>query len=891
MMIWRRLAFLLPWRRRAAEAEIADELRALAALAPPRELGNLTLAAEDARSELGWTRLEQAGRDVRYAIRSARRSPGFALAAVASLAIGIGANAALFSLINTILWKSLPVREAGTLMAMGRRDPNGITHRFTYDNYRVFRDHVPALTVAAYGTAPLNVSIDGQLEPTLRGHLVTGSYFPLLGLTPARGRLFGPEDDRVPGGHAVAVLSHDYWRQRFATDPGVVGRTITISGHLFTIVGVAPREFFGVEVGQSPELFLPVMMQPSVMPMAGDLIALESDVTSTWMRVLARAADGASLPRPMAQLDALAGVPETEWRLRNKFTGQYEEARLWLGPAATGFSDLRRQFSEPLFLLLGIAGMVLLVACANVGNLVLARAATRRAEFALRLALGAGRGRLVRQVIAESLVLAIPAGVAALLLAHWTARVLVRYTAIGRDAIDLDVSADWRVLVFTGLLSVVAGLALGCLPAIRASRVDRLGSGSVVDLSNVRGVGSRVGPGQTLVVVQIASSLVLLVGASLFVRSLQNLSRPDHGIDRRTVLTVRIEPKEGRSRSPEVVAGLDQAYRGLITEIEALPGVQSASLAKSSPLGDTGYSFIITRQAGMPRERLNASIVYPRYFATMGIPVVAGRDFTDDDLGPGSPRVVIVNEAFVRDVLSGASPLGAGHGVSEADRGAPPAPLNIVGVVKDSRFPALREASQPLVYQPFSQAATGSRGMTLHARLSGSDDATVGRIRAAVQAVQPDVPMFQISTLAEEVDAALVRERLVAMLSTAFGGVTLVLIGVGLYGLMAYAVARRTAEIGVRLALGATPSAIRGLVTHEAFRVLLIGLAVGIPAAWIAGRLAMAHVSPLLFGLTPGDPMSFALAIAWLVLVTVAAAVMPALRASHIDPIVALRQE
>jgi predicted permease len=888
MMLWKRLGYLLPWRRRAAEAEIDEELRTIAAMAQPGELGNIALAAEDARSELGWTRLEQTGSDLRYAIRAAFKHPAFTVTAVASLAIGIGVNAALFSLINTLMWKSLPVRNPDTLLVLGKHDASTVNYGFTYNNFRVFRDHVPALTVAAYGTTPLNVSIDGQIEPTLRGHLVTGGYFSLLGLTPAAGRLLGPDDDRVSNGHPVAVLSHSYWQRRFAADSGVVGRAITISSHAFTIVGVAPREFFGTEVGASPDLFLPIMMQPAVMPMSADLIAPTTNVASGWLRLLTRTTDGASIPSALAQLDTLAGVPETEWRTRSKFTGEYENARLELGSAATGLSDLRRQFSQPLFLLLGIAAIVLLVACANVGNLVLARAATRRAEFALRLALGAGRGRLIRQVIAESLVLAVPAGIASLVLAYWTALVLVRYAAIGRDAIVLDVSPDWSVLAFTMLVSIVAGLVLGCVPAIRASRADRFGADRL-DLPGVRAVGYRVGPGQTLVILQMALSLMLLVGAGLFVRSLQNLNQQDQGVDQRRILTVRIEPKGAGRRTPAVATMLDQTYRGLLAEIEALPGVRSASLARSSPLSSTGLGFLIVRPAAAQPDRLTGSIAYPHYFATMGMPVVAGRDFNEEDLRPGSPKVAIVNEAFVRTFLGGAAPLGTGHGVIES--GPQRMPLNIVGVVKDSRFPALREAPQPIVYQPFLHANTGFGGMTLHVNLSEVREATVGRIRAAVQAVQPDVPMFRMYSLAEEVDATLVRERLVATLSGAFGIVALVLICVGLYGLMAFSVARRTAEIGVRLALGATPSTIRALVTREALRVLLIGLAVGLPAAWLVGRLASVQLSPLLYGLTPADPASFAAATTLLVLVTLAAALFPALRASRVDPMVALRHE
>ena len=889
-MLGKRLGYLLPWRRRAAEQEIKDELRSIAAMARPGELGSLTLAAEDARSELGWTRLEQGAQDLRYAVRSARKSPGFTAAAVASLAIGIGVNAALFSLINTLLWKSLPVRNPETLLVVGRQTQSGLSHRFTYGNYEVFRDHVPALAVAGYGVVPLNVSIDGRMEPTLQGHLVSGSYFPLMGLAPAAGRLLGPDDDRVPNGHPVAVLSHDYWQRRFGADPGAVGRAIAISGHPFTIVGVAPREFFGAEVGAAPHVFLPVMMQPVVMPMTADLIARDTTVTSLWIRVLARVQADGSLPRATAQLAALAGVPDTEWRLRDKFTGQLEDARLVVGSAATGLSDLRRQFSQPLVLLLGIAGLVLLIACANVGNLVLARAATRRAEFALRLALGAGRGRLIRQVLAESLVLAVPAAAAALAFAYWTSFALIGYAAIGRDAIVLDVAPDWRVLAFTTMVSAAAGLLLGCVPAIRASRADR--STSPLDLSRARAVGHTAGPGRALVVLQMALSLVLLVGAGLFVRSLQNLNRHEQELDQRRVLVVRIEPRgSGNRNAPGMATALDQTYRALIAQVEALPGVRSASLARSSPLGQTGYAYQIVRPAATQPELLTGSIVYPRYFATMGMPIVAGRDFNDDDLRAGSPPAVIVNEAFVRTVIGGGPPLGTGHGVSQAGRGSQRTPMNIVGVVKDSRFPALREAARPIVYQTFLQARTGFGGMTFHVRMSELREATVQQIRAAVQAVQPGVPMFQMHSLAEEVDAALVRERLVATLSGVFGLVALVLICVGLYGLMAFVVARRTAEIGVRVALGATPSDIRGLMARQAMGVLIVGLVIGVPAAWIAGRLAAAQLSPLLYGLTPADPVSFGVATALLALVTLAAGVVPALRAARIDPILALRHE
>ena len=893
MMLWKRLGYLFPGRRREAERDIADEIRSIADMAAPGELGNLAVAAEDARAELGWTRLEQAAQDLRYALRAARKTPAFTVTAVVSLAIGIGANTALFSLINTLLWQSLPVRDPGTLLVVTRLDQSGPSEGFTYRNYEAFRDHVPGLTLAGYAKAPLNVAVGGQLEPTLQGHLVTGDYFPLLGLVPAAGRLLGPEDQRVPLGHPVAVLSHDYWQRRFGADPGVVGRAIAISGHPFTIAGVAPPEFFGTEVGAAPDFFLPMLMQPAVMPMTADLIARDTNVMSWWIRVLARTTPGATIPEAAAQLNALTAAPETDWRSRNKFTGQIEDARLELHPAATGLSDLRRQFSQPLFLLLGVSGIVLLIACANVGSLVLARSAARRAEFALRLALGAGRGRLIRQVMVESLVLAVPAGIAALALAYWAAQALVAYASIGRNAIVLNLSPDLRVLAFTAAISILAGLLLGSLPAVRAARVDRPAAGSL-DLSRVRAIGPAASPGRALVVLQMALSLVLLVGAALFGRSLQNLNRQDVDVDHHRVLVVRIEPRGSGNRSaPGMAAALDRTYRALIADLERLPGVRSASLARSSPLGGTGYGYRVIRPAASQAEMLTGSIVYPGYFATMGMPIVLGRDFNESDLRPESPGAVIVNEAFVRTVLGGAAPLGTSHGVNEAVGRGPRrgAPMNIVGVVKDSRFPSLRDAAQPIVYQTFMQAATGFGAMTLHVRLSDVNEATVRSVRAAAQAVQPEVPMLQVHTLAEEVDAALVRERLVATLSGVFAAVALVLICVGLYGLMAFSVARQTAEIGVRVALGATPSNIRRLVVRQALSILLVGLGVGVPAAFIAGRLAAGQLSSLLYGLSPGDPVAFGSAAALLALVTLAAGMPPALRAARVDPIVALRHE
>ena len=893
MMFWRRLGYLLPWRRRAAERDMQEELRSIAAMADRGELGNLTLAAEDARAEWGWTRLEQTAQDIRYAIRMLAKSPGFTLAAVLSLAIGIGANTALFTVINTVMWKRLPVGDPEHLLTIGRQSAGGITSGFTYQQYELFRDRGQALDLAAYSVSRVDASIGGHDEPTLDVQLVSGEYFPLLGLRPVAGRLFDESDDRVPLGHRVAVLSHAYWQRRFAREPAVIGQTITLGDVPFTIVGVTPAEFFGVEVGTSPSLYLPVMMQPAVLPAFGSLLERPT-VNSMWIRVVGRLKPGVPLEQAGLRLNGLAGTPETEWRTRNKFTGQFEDARLVVSSAAAGLSDLRRQFSRPLFVLLGVAGLVLLIACANVGQLVLARSAARRSEFALRLALGASRGRVMRQVLVEGLVLTGIGAAAGVALAYWVAPALVQFASVSEQAVVLSLSPDLRVLVFTMVVSIVAGLLFASAPAIRASRAD-LSSHRPHDLGRTRHAGAQTGSGKALVIVQVALSVVSLVGAGLFVRTLQNLNHHERAIDTERVIVAPLDPRGSGRRTPALALTLDRTYRDLLLRIEAIPGVRSASLARTTPLGPSTLSFPVMLPAGGEARRVEGTIAYPRYFATMGLPIVRGRDFTEDDLRTDASPAVIVNEAFVSEFLQGRDPLGTGHGLSNLRPGrgpaAPGAPLNIIGVVRDSGLPARRGVTPPKVYQTFLQANTGFGQMVLHVRAARDSADIIRPIVAVVQEIARDVPMAPVRTFAAEVDAALVRERLVATLSSLFGLVALALICLGLYGLMAFTVARRTPEIGIRMALGATRSDVRWLVGREAFGIVLAGLAIGLPVAWVAGRLASRVLSPLLYEVTATDPLTIAVAIGVLVLVTMAAGVLPARRAVRIDPMNALRAE
>jgi predicted permease len=830
-----------------------EELRSIHAMAAPGELGNLTLAAEDARAEWGWTRLEQTVQDVRYAIRTLRKRPAFTTAAVLSLAIGIGANTALFTLLDSVMWKLLPVRDPERLLALAQQDRASLSNGFTYQQYQLFRENMRAFDFAAYSRVRLNAGIDGAMEPTLDGQLVSGDYFPLLGLRPALGRLLGPDDDRLPMGHPVAVLAYSYWTRRFGGDPGVVGRSISLSGVPFTIVGVAPEDFFGTEVGMAPSLFAPVMMQPVVMPMTVNLLD-RPNVYSTWLRILGRMKPGVSFAGASAQLDALARVPETDWRPRNKFTNQPEDVRLVVSPAAAGISELRRQFSQPLFVLLGVSAIVLLVACANVGNLMLARSAARRAEFALRLALGAKTSRLFRQVLIEGLVLATLGGLAGVVVAFWATRALVAYASAGRGAIFLDLSPDLRVLGFTAVLSMLAGVIFGSVPAFRATRAE-LSSGMRHDLAHAR-ISANRGPGRLLVVSQVALSLVLLVAAGLFVRTLQHLSPHEVDGDPARVLVVSVETRGSGNRSqPGAAERFDRMYRDLIQQLERIPGVQSASLARTSPLAPSSFGFRVSLPTASEPRMMPALIVYPGYFKTMGIPVIRGRDFNEDDTRPQAPLTVLVNETFVRTFLDGSDPLGVPRGVRQAtgarETWSQGRPFNIIGIVRDTRFPSLRDPTPPTVYQTFMQAHTGFAHMVLHVRVTRPDSEISRQVREAVQALDPVVPIFDVHTLAEEIDGALVRERLVATLSSFFGVVALTLVCVGLYGLLAFSVSRRTAEIGVRVALGATQADVRWMVARQALAIVGAGLLIGIPTAWIVARLASQQLNALLFELTP----------------------------------------
>jgi predicted permease len=818
--------------------------------------------------------MERLLQDFRYGLRMMRNNPGFSAVAVLSLALGIGANTAIFSLIDAVMWRMLPVKDPEALLVVG----NGAS----YQQYRAMRDHNQAADLAAYAPVRLNVSVDGSLEPTAEGQLVSGTYFALLGVNPVAGRAIGVEDDRVPRGHPVAMISHSYWRRRFGLARSTIGTTISLSGVPFTIIGVTPPEFFGVEVGSAPDIFVPLMMQPIVMPAMENL--LENPIVySTWLRTLGRLKPGVHSQQASASLTALY---RQELPRGFKFRGFTLEDKVDLTPAATGLSDLRRQFSQPLFVLMAIVGIVLLIACANTASLSLARAAARWPELAMRLALGASRWRLVRQLLVEAVLLAILGGACGILLARWASRLLVVFMSAGRTPIALDLNPDLRILAFTAAVSIATGLLFGLVPAMRATHIDlapalkRLGG----PLTRIRG-GSR--PGQALVVSQVALSLMLLVGAGLFVRSLQKLNSQDAGVPRESVLIVRVEPKGSDQRNiPGTSQRLDRIYKDLLERVESIPGVHSASLAQSTPTNRRVMPIPYQLPSGEQKQVL-VTMVYPKYFATMGIPMAAGRDFNAQDLGENSPPVVVVNEVFARQSFSGENPVGKPCLVRTRSR----APCEIIGVVKDSRYTNLRGDTPAMAYQPFLQTQTGRGQMALHVRTAGSAGLILPRIREEVQKVDRDLPTFEVHTLAEEMDTALIRERLIAMLSSFFSVLALLLACVGLYGLLTFAVVQRTSEMGIRMALGASRRDVVWMVMREALALAVIGVAIGVPAALAAARLASSQIAGLLFGLKTTDPLTMAAAAVLLAVVAGIAGYIPARRASRVDPMVALRNE
>lgn len=849
------------------------------------EFGGLTRIKEQTRQAWGIAFLESSARDLAYALRGLWKSPIFTLTVILTLAIGIGANTAIFTLMDAVMWRTFPVRDPESLLRWGvHANGSDLTSAVPYGMYEILSENSPEAELAGYAPAPLNVSIDGAQEPTVQGLLVTGNYFSLLGVQPVLGRAIGPEDDETPNGHPVAVLTYGYWNERFAADPGVIGDTLDISSVPFTIVGIAPPKFSGVDRTTAPALFVPIMMQPTVMPAYENLLERPINMMN-WVRVIGRVGEGSTPERASAQMNTLT---ISAIQTQNPAAGPPPEGFRFLLRPIGELSALRRQFSTPLVVLFGMVGIVLLIACVNTANLQLARAATRRGEFAVRLALGASRRRLTQHLLAESGLLALFGGTAGLLMAPLVTRLLATFVSRGSTPLALDLSPNARILEFTAAVTILTGILFGLVPALRSSRSDAT---PALKSMNAAG-GTRLSgwrPGRFLAGAQVALSLLLLVGAGLFVRSLHDLRVGEAAGSSSRVLTMRVEPEGSDQRNiPGTGERLDRLYRGLIDRVEQIPGVTRVSMANSSPLTPTaGAGFPVETASGetIPVPMLMA---YPDYFPIAGMSLVAGRDFGERDLASGARPVCIVNETLVRRVYPDRNPIGQPC-ATIGPRGSGQN-VEIVGVVGDSRYTNPRADTGPVIYMPFLGAPTGRGQMILFVETDRTRNVEP-EIRRAVAAVDPTMPLLEIRTLAEEMDAALVQERLLALLSSVFGGIALLLVSVGLYGLLAFWVAQRTRELGIRLALGAGRGQVMWLVLRDALVVLIVGVALGLPAAYATSPVAGTQISGLLFGLEVSDPSTVAAAVLVLVVVVIAAGLLPARKAAWLDPMETLRNE
>jgi predicted permease len=817
-----------------------------------REFGNIALIKEVTREMWGWTSLERFAQDLRYAFRGMRRSPAFTLTAVLSLALGIGANTAIFTLIDALLLRSLPVHSPARLVQLIIYQNGKPSESFSYPVVRALAEQKELFsTLAGFSGARFNVGTVDSVERT-PGAWVSGEYYQMLGLLPVLGRLIEPADDK-PRATPAAVITDDYWRRKFARDPHMVGRTILIESVPVTIVGVSPPGFSGANVGEVADITLPLASNTQLFPeMTGRLTA-----DPQWLRILARPRPGISTAQVRARLQVIwpqlvnvAVTPRMPPPIRKAlFTSTLDAI-----PGATGWTYLRNQFRRPLLILMALVGMVLLIACANVANLLLARAQARQREIAIRLAIGATRARVIRQLLTESVLLAAIGATVALAFAGFTSRLLVRLLSTWRSAVFLDLTPDSRVLAFTAALALATGIIFGIAPALFATAARP---------------HSRTRLNAVLVAAQVAVSFILLVGAGLFVRTFQNLDRIDPGFRHEGVLIA--ESDLHKAVTPAWVA----LYRDTLQQIEQLPGVVSASLSSNTPLSGGSMTVPAGINGQSPSdEPVHVYFVAPKFFQTMRTPLLAGRDFTDRD-DRNSAGVAIVNQAFVARYLPGGHPLGQRVSYFGAQ---------IVGVAKDAISQSLREAPPPAVYLPFYERPTEFPAFVVHA--SGSLTRVASELRRVLQPGMPGAAV-QIHTLTAQVEAALVQERLMAALAAGFGALALILAAIGLYGLLAYTVARRTSELGIRMALGASRASLIWLILQNALRLLALGLLAGILAAIAASR----WIAAMLFGLTATDPSTILTAAVVLLAAGLLAAYPPARHASRIDPMSSLRCE
>jgi predicted permease len=830
--------------------------------------------------------------DLQYALRVLRKSPAFTTVAVVTLALGIGANTAIFSLVNAVMLKMLPVKDPGQLVVVG--DPKDVHRRsmgdprvdlFSYPLYHelsvgngVFSGMLASGEAHRLRITPADSA--GEIAGGATGVLVSGNYFSVLGVNALYGRVLNPDDDTAPGAHPLAVVSYSFWKEHLGQTQDAIGRVVRINDSAFTIIGVTPPGFFGDTVGDQQDMWIPVTMQQQVIAGRKWLDNYEA----SWLHCIARLKPGVSVEQARANLNVLlrqmiAGPLGA--KLNKDDRENLQQAKIQVTAGGGGFSQLRGDFEQPLVLLMTIVGLVLVIACVNVANLLLARAAARQKEIAVRMAIGAAPGRVIRQLLTESVFLAFAGGAFGLLIAHWGTAALLRLSRTG----ELEASPDLRVFAFTAAVCFLTGILFGLIPALRSRKVSvalTLKSGAQ------SGSGGRGGWnwGKSLVTGQVALSLLILFAAGLLVRSLQNIRNVDLGYNREHILLVSTDPLSAGYDKTRII----QFGNELSAQFANIPGVRAATYSKNGLFSGSESSNSVKVEGYTPKSGADTDAAYdevgPNYFSAVGIPLLLGRDIGPQDTQT-SRRVAVVNETMAKFYFGAGNPIGRKFSIDSPE--TKDQQVEIVAVARDARARdyELKGPVRPRFYVPAAQLPVPNPVFNFEIKTVGDPLAVVQSVRKQLKSFDARVPVYNVHTVNEATENQIRQEILIAKLSSFFAGLALLLAAIGLYGVLSYSVAGRTREIGVRMALGAQRGRVLQMVLREAGRLVLLGIAIGIPAAMLAGRL----FSSMLFGLKATDPLSMVLVVAVLLAITLLASYIPARRATKVDPMIALRYE
>ena len=891
--LWRQLRYRLSGAR--FDQDLAEEMRLhldlraadkqadglapdAARAAARRQFGNAAQLQESSREAWGWALLDSTRQDIRYSLRTMAANPGFTATAVLSLALGIGANTAIFSILNAVVLRSLPVEDPQRLVQV-RPGPEG-DDVFTNPIWEQVRDRQQAFSgTLAYSPKAFDVA-DGGDSHYVNGLWVSGDFFRVLGVPAIQGRVFTRDEDRR-GTPPLAVISYRFWKRNFGGESGVVGKTVRLDRHTFEIVGVTPPWFRGLDNDWGFDVAIPIACDPIFHPGRNAL----DERSQWWLRILGRMPAGESIEQARDRMKAIAPdvfratIPQD---LPAEAQKGYLQNSFFLKPASTGFSEMGMQYRTVLYTMMAIVGLVLLIACANIANLLLARATARQREFSVRLAIGAGRARVIRQLMTESLLLAAFGSAAGLLLASWGGRLLIHMLATTHNPLDIDLSLDSRVLAFTIGAAILTALLFGLAPAFRAASAE-LSQVMKENTANAPRASGRFNLGKAMVAGQVALSLVLLVAAGLFLGTLRNLLTVDTGFTRHNVLVIAADVEQ----AAVPLAQSANTYREILDRLRSLPGVTAAATALLTPLNPEGWAQPVSPEGMAPGSAGDTLMFFnrvsPGYFATLRTPLLLGRDFDDRDTLK-SPRVMIVNESAARQFFGAVNPIGKTIGLGP--RTPENAVFRIVGVVKDTKYNRIDEPDRRIGYLAAGQDVEPLPRIQFTLRSDIPVATLVPAARAAILGVNRGISL-QFRSLETQVNESLLQPRIVALLSSVFGSLALLLATVGLYGITSYAVTRRKGEIAIRMALGASRGSVVRMMLRDVVVLLALGLAAGLAASLAAGRL----VASLLFGVRPRDPVQLAGAALILAAATAVAAYLPARRAARLDPMAALREE